>query len=289
MSPRVAQARAPGKLILAGEHAVVHGHPAIAIAVNRGTSVTLHEQSGPTRLGRSTVRDARVLPGLLTVLPEQGLRVDIDSDLPVGRGMGSSAALSVAVVRAYAALQGETLDFEETHERAFGPERHFHGNPSGWTTPSVRRGGVRYRRPRPPGHHLFFPISSPWSSTGSAGDTERSSPVSGRDGPRSIRSRTASARWSTPSTPASSAVYRPSPLARSSTRTTFLAAIGVSTPTLDAIVHTCRRAGAHGAKLAGAGGGGVVIALVDDPAPVLAAVSAGGWSAFSVGVAPSNR
>ena len=69
----------------------------------------------------------------------------------------------------------------------------------------------------------------------------------------------------------------------------LLAAIGVSTPTLDAIVHTCRRAGAHGAKLAGAGGGGVVIALVDDPAPVLAAVSAGGWSAFSVGVAPSNR
>ena len=294
MSPRVAQARAPGKLILAGEHAVVHGHPAIAIAVNRGTSVTLHEQSGPTRLGRSTVRDARVLPGLLTVLPEQGLRVDIDSDLPVGRGMGSSAALSVAVVRAYAALQGETLDFEETHERAFGPERHFHGNPSGVDhAVSALGGGVRYVKT--PDGPVITPLSIPdlqlvVVDSGSAGDT--GTLVAG------VRSRRPAIdpqldRIGALVDALDAGLKRGLPPESIGEildeNHSLLAAIGVSTPTLDAIVHTCRRAGAHGAKLAGAGGGGVVIALVDDPAPVLAAVSAGGWSAFSVGVAPSNR
>ena len=68
----------------------------------------------------------------------------------------------------------------------------------------------------------------------------------------------------------------------------LLREIGVSTPILDAIVQTCLAAGARGAKLAGAGGGGVVIALVDDPTPVIAAVTAEGWTAFSVGVAPAR-
>ena len=79
MSPREARARAPGKLILAGEHAVVYGHPALAIAVDRGTSVTLRRRPGPTALGHSAVRDPRVLPGLLTVLPADGLEIDIES------------------------------------------------------------------------------------------------------------------------------------------------------------------------------------------------------------------
>ena len=64
----------------------------------------------------------------------------------------------------------------------------------------------------------------------------------------------------------------------------LLAQIGVSTPNLDRLVGFARKAGAHGAKLAGAGGGGVVLALVDDPALLLNAAGKAGIPAFSVQV-----
>lgn len=294
MSPRVAQARAPGKLILAGEHAVVYGHPAIAIAVDRGTTVTLHAQPGPTRLGRCAVRDDRVLPGLLTVLPREGLRIDIDSDLPVGRGMGSSAALSVAVVRAHAALRDEPLDFPTTHARAFGPERHFHGDPSGVDhAVSALGGGVRYVKG--PAGPVITQLDPPdlqlvVVDSGSAGDT--GALVAGVRGRRPgidpllerigslVDALETGLRSGAPASDLGALLDE---------NHSLLAQIGVSTPSLDAIVQTCRAAGAHGAKLAGAGGGGVVLALVDDPAPVLDAVLAAGWAAFSVGVAPPSR
>ncbi|MEC7949312.1 MAG: mevalonate kinase [Myxococcota bacterium] len=291
MNRQAARARAPGKLILAGEHAVVYGHPALAIAVDRGTTVTLRRSRGPTRLGRCAVRDPRLLPGLLTVLPEDGLEVDIDSDLPVGRGMGSSAALAVAVVRAHAALQDEVLDFATTHARAFGPERHFHGDPSGVDhAVSALGGGVRYMR-TPTGPRIA-PVSLPQLElvvvdSGSAGNTAQL--VAG------VRARR---RQVAPILDRIGLLVEEltGSLGRGASRTEIgglltenhrlLCDIGVSTPTLDAIVDACLAAGAHGAKLAGAGGGGVVLALVSDAAPVLAAVAAAGWPAFRVGVAP---
>ena len=45
--------------------------------------------------------------------------------------------------------------------------------------------------------------------------------------------------------------------------------LGVSTPDLDDLVALALDAGAHGAKLSGAGGGGVVMALTTDPHPVV--------------------
>ncbi len=61
-----------------------------------------------------------------------------------------------------------------------------------------------------------------------------------------------------------------------------LAGLGVSTPQLDALCAAARAAGAHGAKLTGAGGGGAVIALApqDREAAVLAAWKAAGVTGF---------
>lgn len=291
MSATEARAHAPGKLILAGEHAVVYGHPALAIAVDRGTTVTLRRRPGPTRLGRSAVRDPRVLPGLLTVLPADGLEIDIESDLPVGRGMGSSAALAVAVVRAHAALEGVPLDFETTHARAFGPERHFHGDPSGVDhAVSALGGGVRYSKtPNGPDIHPLRlpPLELVVVDSGAPGDT--ASLVAG------VRARRPGVDPSLRRIGAlvdalQRALSRGAPGPELGAMLTenhrLLAEIGVSTPTLDGIVAACIGAGAHGAKLAGAGGGGVVLALVDDARPVLQAMQAAGWAAFRVGVAP---
>ncbi len=69
MTRQQAVARAPGKLILAGEHAVVYGHPALALAVDRGTTVRLRRRPGPTAIEAADIQDPRLLPGLLTVLP----------------------------------------------------------------------------------------------------------------------------------------------------------------------------------------------------------------------------
>ena len=138
---------APGKLILMGEHAVVYGHPAVAMAVNRGTKVTLSPCSGPTVLEESTVRDPRLMQAVHSVLPEQGISVHIESDLPIGRGMGSSAALAVALARAAMQWHKVPVTDEGINDRAFAIERIFHGTPSGVDhTVSMRGGVVQYRK-----------------------------------------------------------------------------------------------------------------------------------------------
>ncbi len=127
----VATGSAPGKVILSGEHAVVYGYPCIATALSLRTTVRLYERPGSTGLADSSGADPRLQKALAAVLPPDGLGVEIDSTLPIGRGLGSSAALSVALVRARAAWENRTLDFEATHRQGFVVERLFHGSPSG--------------------------------------------------------------------------------------------------------------------------------------------------------------
>ncbi|MEZ4240890.1 MAG: mevalonate kinase [Myxococcota bacterium] len=269
-----------GKLLLCGEHAVVHGHPAIALAVDRATEVTLSPVDGPTTV-TSRHTDHRVLDALLTVLPPEGFDVGVRTDLPVGRGMGSSAALAVALVRARAALDGEALDGDEVYARAMPIERAFHGNPSGVDVAVAARGGcLWFVRGEPPVREA---LPAPgWSlvvlDTGAAGDTQQLvagvmsrlpaiDPVLGKIGALVTEAR--------------AALADPAALGPLLTENhALLREIGVSTLALDALVQLALGAGAHGAKLAGAGGGGVVLAVVTDPAPVLAAAAAQGVPAF---------
>ncbi|NOY26108.1 MAG: mevalonate kinase, partial [Oligoflexia bacterium] len=134
-------------MILFGEHAVVYGHPAIAAAVNRGTTVSLQPEQGPTTVHAADIEDARLDAAIAAILPAQGLGVRLSTDLPVGRGMGSSAALAVALVRANAAWEGRVADLGECIRQGFVVERIFHGTPSGIDhTVSARGGAVYFRR-----------------------------------------------------------------------------------------------------------------------------------------------
>lgn len=281
-----ASGRGLGKLILCGEHAVVYGHPALAFAVDRHTRVELETRAGKRALVDSDLSDPRLDAALDAVLPPEGLAVHITSNLPVGRGMGSSAALAVALVRARAALDGDSPDPDTIFTRALPVERVFHGNPSGLDVAvSVWGGFLAYRRGPP---LEVEPIAErvSWQvvvlDTGRAGDTG------------ALVAGVAARRPSID--PLLRRIGRLAGEARASLRDpqglgelldenqALLEQIGVSDDSVTRLVALARRAGAHGAKLSGAGGGGVVIALVTDPEPVLAAAGAAGVDAFATSV-----
>lgn len=306
MSSRAeAVAFAPGKLILAGEHAVVYGHPAIALAVQRGTTARARRRPGPSGVDRSAAvddegreapfpEDSRLGPALAAVLPPEGVGLELRTDLPVGRGMGSSASLAVAVVRALARLEGREADLQTCIREGFAIERVFHGSPSGLDhTVSARGGALRYRRGE--GGLEIAPLTLPplrlvVLDSGVAGNTAE---LVGAVRARRPAVDPALARIGALVDELGAILASPAPdLAAAgallSENHALLRQIGVSTPALDRLVALALEAGALGAKLAGAGGGGVVIALVADPQPVLAAARAAGVRAFSVEPAPPS-
>lgn len=275
--------RASGKLILVGEHAVVHGEPALAFAVDRGTTVHLASVDGPTTVDLPSV-DPRLQAAVEHVVGPTGWRVSLSSDLPVGRGMGSSASLAVALVRAHDDATGAHTD---AYARALEVERLFHGTPSGVDVAVAVAGGVlRFQRTDPPTRQSL-PAPS-WQAvvldSGSAGDTGALVAAVGARRPgidpqlRRIGELVEAAQQALDDPQALGPLL--------DENQALLEAIGVSTPRLEALVGLARRHGALGAKLSGAGGGGVVLALVDDPAPLLAAAAAEGVDAWVVRPAP---
>lgn len=284
MSPAIGHGH--GKLILAGEHAVVYGHPALAMAVDRGFTTTLTPEPGPLQL---PVEDPRLRAVVQDALPEGGYKVQIESTLPLGRGMGSSAALAVSLVRAVASARGEQLDPAVEWERVFAIEQRFHGTPSGVDQAVSARGGVvRFRRGPPP--EITALPHPDWEvvvlDSGKAGDTRTMV-----DKVRALRPAidpilSAIGALVDQAQAVLTAPRELGPLLTENHR--LLQQIGVSTPTLDTLVDLALSAGAHGAKLSGAGGGGVVLALVGDPAPILTAARERGISAFCCRAAPSD-
>lgn len=71
-----------------------------------------------------------------------GLRLHLDSTVPVGAGLGSSAAVAVAVTEAYLAFRGVRLDAAELHRLTLEVERRQHGLPSGVDNATVIHGGL---------------------------------------------------------------------------------------------------------------------------------------------------
>ncbi len=74
--------------------------------------------------------------------PEADLRLRVESELPIGGGLGSSAAVGVGVVAGYLTLCGFASKMEEIDALALQVERSQHGNPSGVDSCAVQRGGV---------------------------------------------------------------------------------------------------------------------------------------------------
>lgn len=144
-----AEARACGKVIVSGEHAVVYGAKALAIPL---LSKFMHlkiyadlQASGAPKirfnLGDRPVQDSlreMVLEALeILALPRCNLSMEGHSNLMLGAGVGSSASLCVTVLRGLLQLAGRTMTPNELARMANQLERRFHGNPSGLDTTVV--------------------------------------------------------------------------------------------------------------------------------------------------------
>ena len=113
------QASAPGKCILFGEHAVVYGQPAVAVAIDQRMSVSL-EKNEMWRIDGMRFHPERHphVEALKQRLWADGppLSIKVQGDIPPASGLGSSAALSVAASAALRCARGRQIKDDDWGE-----------------------------------------------------------------------------------------------------------------------------------------------------------------------------
>ncbi len=298
------RASAPGKIYLFGEHAVVYGEPAVPCAIERRASVSVEQRASGLRIhsdeltlsgfaveygGDGWETPAVDVPEQLleaatsyveTAIdqareaadaPDAGFTVTVESDIPLGAGLGSSAAVSVATIDAATRELGVELDREELADRAYRVENEVQSGQASRadTYCSTMGGAVRVegddcRQIDSPDLPIVIGYDGGSGDTGTLvadvralkeeytfvanavsaigdlvgeGETLLDEASAGDDGAIAELGQLMDVNHG------------------------LLSAIGVSSRTLDAMVWAARDAGALGAKLTGAGGGGCIVAL----------------------------
>lgn len=281
------KASAPGKVILFGEHAVVYNRPALAVPVNQvQVDVEVSDSSAAGVWITAPIIDLQAelstLPAdhpigsvILKVFQHFGIAtppnitLTIASTIPVAAGLGSGAAVSVAVIRALSAFLSHPLSNEQINELVFEIEKLHHGTPSGIDNTVITYNmPVYYIKGKPietfkagkPFTIVIGDTGIPAPTKESVGDVRR---LWLRDANRfeeifnEVAQLSLIARRSIES-------GRPEMLGELMDQNhELLQQMTVSSPELDTLVLAARQAGALGAKLSGGGRGGNMIALVD--------------------------
>ncbi len=291
-----------GKIILLGEHAVVYGYPALAAALDRGVTMdAVPTTKGGMRLNipawNATIKAnddselARCLCAIADALsigrPE--LSLVGDAQIPHGAGLGSSAALAVAIARAMLAWAKRPADPATLAHAASASETLVHGKPSGVDVALAITGGLGVFR-RASG------LSPLKRSDGTVPSLRVLVGPSGQ--PRSTGTMVQKVAEATGERPADTRLSELGKLCDTGTNALLgndlaalgatmnrahevLSDLGVSTPILDDLCKQARDLGAHGAKLTGAGGGGAVIAIAPRDSRIEQEILAA-WKAMSV-------
>ncbi len=290
---------APGKVYLFGEHAVVYGEPAVPCAIERRAqvSVTAREDQrlrvhaddlsldgftveyGGADDGNPNVDVSESLVsaamGYVDGAIEQvrdatghtdvGFDVTIESEIPLGAGLGSSAAVVVAAIDAGCRELGVTLETDELADRAFQVEYAVQEGQASRadtfcsaTGGAVRVAGSDCRSIEAPDLPLVIGFD------GGAGDT--GALVAGVGSLRSEYDFAADTVEAIGDLVRNGeAALAAGDLEELGRLMNFnhglLSALGVSSRSLDGMVWAAREADAYGAKLTGAGGGGCIVAL----------------------------
>ncbi|HEX2996991.1 MAG TPA: mevalonate kinase [Anaerolineales bacterium] len=278
---------APGKIILFGEHAVVYGRPALAVPV-----MQVHADADVSDASRSGVwidASAVGLQAEVSTLPSDhplasvihsvfsrarvstppNLEIKINSTIPVASGLGSGAAVTVALTRALAAHLQCTVTDEEINALAYETEKIHHGTPSGIDNTVVTYASPVYFIKDQPIE--LFTVAEPFTIV--IGDTGIPAPT--KESVADVRKLFESdpRYWDN----VFDHVEEISFAARRVIEEGWLRMLGalmdenhillqkmtVSSPELDRLVEAARGAGALGAKLSGGGRGGNMIALVE--------------------------
>lgn len=143
--------KAYGKVILMGEHSVVYNKPAIALplkslCVETWIKPTLEDVMIESRLYNGRLEDAHNLEGVRNLIyklheviktPLLNLNIKIESSLPSHSGLGSSAAVSVSIIRAFFDYYNIELKTNTLIDLAHYAETYHHLNPSGLDSQTV--------------------------------------------------------------------------------------------------------------------------------------------------------
>lgn len=305
-----AAARAPGKAILFGEHAVVFGEGAIAAALTLYFETRVRVAKGSdTRVdGRPLDRrhHAYFEAALRLTWGDRGpLDLTTTSSIPSASGLGSSAALTVSTVAALRAMRGR-MDQAEVAKTSFEVEYAVQGRASPTDTSTVSHGRCVYIAKQAGTGHLwtiergekkwcvhdlaFPPMTFVVGYTGKKGNTAELV-----EGVRRLAEGDPKARARIHEIGALVEEAKGA-LAAGDARAVgklmdlnheHLNALGVSSPELEALV-AAARPHAFGAKLTGAGGGGCMIAVTDKPEACAKAIEAAGGKPYRAEVDPGG-
>lgn len=282
---KTARGIAHSKLILIGEHAVVHGQPAIALPFPLvGVEATVEHVPGTIQIDSSFYHGPmssvpNTLKGIANSIeatldylsiPPKDLLIQVKSSIPPGKGLGSSASVAIALVKSIFSYAKSAYSDSELLELANIAETYNHGSPSGLDALTISSGSpVWFEKDRlarfiePSGEFHFIVADS-----GRVGDTRSAvESVSNllRTAPKKIQAKLN--RIGELTHQAKDALEKAGKhilgqLLNEAQKE--LESLGVSDAGLNRLIYFARQEGALGAKLTGGGNGGCIIALAQN-------------------------
>ena len=268
MTKKVGVGQAHSKIILIGEHAVVYGYPAISLPLLEvEVTCKVVPAESPWRLYEEDALSMAVYASLeYLAIKEACIRCEIDSAIPEKRGMGSSAAISIAAIRAVFDYYQADLPHHVLEILVNRAEMIAHMNPSGLDAKTcLSDQPIRFIK-----NVGFTELEMDLSAylviadTGVYGHTREAIQVVQNKGKDALQFLHALGELTQQAEDAISQKDAEGLGRILSQAHLHLREIGVSSPEADSLVETALSHGALGSKMSGGGLGGCIIALADN-------------------------